>query len=252
MPDFTNYTHGSPVVHGEQWDGWRATGRKVYWNIGIFSDTSSVDWVELNRGFWKTLRPGKTGVWTVGLPTGERFSLTLRLAPGAGNTFNQDPVQHGWKAYGIELFPEQPFWEAAPIVQSWGAEEKTPLLGEEDIGPPLHISPVTTIGTAKVTNPGDVESYIRWTITGPTTSVTVGIGGENTVVPFPVPDGKKLVIDTDPRNLIAELDGVDVMNKLREFNYPALQPGANIRLSLAMEGAGSVEARFIPYMLMGI
>lgn len=252
MPDFTNYTHGSPVVHGEQWDGWLATGRKVYWNIRIYSDAGSADWVRLNRAFWKTMRPGKTGVWSVELPTGEKFSLTLRFKGDGGHSFTRDPTFKGWEVYGVELFPEQPFWEAAPVVESWGAEVKTPFLGSEDIGPPFYVSPVTTIGTATLSNPGDVESYIRWTVTGPTLSVTVGIGGENTVVPFAVPDGKKLVIDTDPRNLIAELDGVDVMNQLREFNYPALQPGENVKLSLAMEGNGSVEARFTPYMLMGI
>lgn len=252
MPDITNYTHASPVVHGEAWDGWLATGRKVFWTVAVFHDTESVGWVERHRAFWKTMRPGKTGVWSIELPTGEKFSLTLRFKGDGGHSYSNDPVERGWEVYGIELFPEQPFWEATPIVESWGAEVKTPFLGAEDIGPPFHVSPVTTIGTAKVTNPGDVESYIRWTVTGPTSTVTVGIGGENTVIPFPVPDQQKLVIDTDPRNLIAELNGVDVMNQLREFNYPALPPGEDIALSLAMEGNGSVEARFTPYMLMGI
>lgn len=251
MPDFINYTHSSPVVHGQQWDGWLTTGRKVYWNVGVYSDKGSNDWIALNRAFWKTFRPGKTGVWTVELPNGDTFSLTLRLAPGSGAAYDRDPVQHGWKAYGIELFPEQPFWEGKPIVQSWDSEDLIPFLGNEDIGPPFHVSPVATIGDAKVTNPGDVESYIQWTVTGETFTVTVGIGGENTVIPFAVPDGEKLLIDTDPRNLIAELSGVDVMNQLREFNYPALQPGEDIKLSLAMEGSGSVEARFTPYYLMG-
>lgn len=258
MPDIANYTHSSPVVHGAAWDGWLATGRKVFWPVVIFSgrDTddvpSSEAWIRRNRAFWRTLRPGKVGTWTVYLPSGEQFSLKLRFAGGGKEAFDRDPARRGWAVYGVELFPEQPFWEATPVVESWGAEVKTPFLGPEDVGPPFHVSPVTTIGTAKVTNPGDVESFIQWTVTGPTSSVTVGIGGEKTVVPFPVPDGQKLVIDTDPRNLIAELNGVDVMNQLREFNYPALQPGADIKLSLAMEGNGSVEARFTPYKLMGI
>lgn len=252
MPDIVNYTHSSPVVHGEAWDGWLATGRKVFWTVAVFHDTTSTGWVERHRAFWKTMRPGKTGVWSVELPTGEKFSLTLRFKGHGDHSYTNDPVERGWEVYGVELFPEQPFWEATPVVQSWGAEAKTPFLGTEDVGPPFFVSPATTIGTAKVTNPGDVESYIRWTVTGPTETVTVGIGGENTVIPFRVPDQQKLVIDTDPRNLIAELNGEDVMNQLREFNYPALPPGEDIRLSLAMEGEGSVEARFTPYMLMGI
>lgn len=258
MPDFTNYTTSSPVVHGTKWEGWLATGRKVFWNIGIYNNQGSNEWIALNRAFWRTLRPGKTGVWTIHLPTGEKFSLTLRLASPGSIAMDRDPVQHGWKSYGIELFPEQPFWEAKPVVKQWGSGKQVPFLGPDDKGPPFHVSRSTTLGSATLTNSGDVESYIQWTITGPTLSVTVGIGGENTVVPFPVPDGKKLIIDTDPRNLIAELNGVDVMNQLTEFNYPALQPGENIKLSLEMETGGvnadraSVEARFTPYMLMGV
>lgn len=252
MPEFTNYTSNSPVVHGTQWDGWLATGRKVYWNLGIYSDTSSADWIRLNRAFWKTLRPGKTGVWTVTLPTGEEFSLTLRLAGPGAAPLDRDPVQHGWKSYGIELFPEQPFWEGTPIVRQFDAGEKVPFLGSTGHGPPFHPARKSTIETATLTNPGDVESFIHWTITGETFGVTVGIGRENTVVPFTVPEGQKLIIDTDPRNLTAELNGKDVMEQLTEFNYSALEPGQDIKLSLAMVGSGSVQARFTPYYLMGL
>ena len=252
MPDFTNHTTTSPVVHGSQWQDWIATGRKVYWNVGIYSDAGSADWIRLNRAFWKTMRPGKTGVWTVHLPTGEKFSLTLRLSPGTGASFNQDPVQHGWKSYGIELFPEQPFWEGEQIVREWGSEELIPFLGDGDAGPPFHVSRAATLREATLTNPGDVESFIQWTVKGPTDSVMLGVGGENTVVPFHIPDGEKLIVVTDPRELTAELNGEDVMERLREFNYPVLPPGEDVKLSLAMEGAGSIEARFTPYYLMGL
>lgn len=252
MPDITNYTHSSPVVHGEAWDGWLATGRKVFWTVAIFHDADSVGWVRRHRAFWRSMRPGKTGVWSVGLPTGETFNLRLRFRGDGGHSYTTDPVGRGWEVYGVELFPEQPFWEAPPVVEFWDSGEQVPFLGPEDIGPPFYVSPVSTIGTATITNPGDVDAFIQWTVIGPTESVTVGIGGKNTVVPFVVPDGQKLVIDTNPRNLIAELNGVDVMSRLREFNYPPLPPGEDIKLSLAMKGNGSVEARFTPFMLMGV
>lgn len=252
MPDITNYTHSSPVVHGQGWDGWLATGRKVFWTLGIFHDSSSAGWVERHRAFWKTMRPGKTGVWSLEFPGGEKLSLTLRFKGHGDHSYTTDPVHRGWEVYGIELFPEQPFWEGPPVVKKWESGKQVPFLGPADVGPPFFPSPATTLGTATLTNPGDVESFIRWTITGPTTSVTVGVGGENTVIPFSIPDGKKLVIDTDPRTLTAELNGVDVMNQLREFNYPELPPGEDVKLSLTMEGTGSVEARFTPYYLMGL
>lgn len=258
MPDITNYTHDSPVVHGVSWDGWLATGRKVFWPVAVFSGSvtdsvpSSQAWIRRNRAFWKTFRPGKVGTWTVELPSGEKFSLKLRFGGSPDPGFSHDPAQKGWAVYGIELFPEQPFWEAPAVVESWGAEEKVPFLGPDGAAPPFFPSPAATLSTAKVTNPGDVETFIQWTITGPTETVTVGIGSARTVVPFPVPDGSKLVIDTNPRNLIAELDGVDVMERLSEFNYSPLPPGEGIALSLSRSGPGAVEARFTPLMLMGV
>lgn len=259
MPQILNYTHGSPVVHGVEWDGWLATGRKVYWQIIVFSGAitddqpSSEAWIRRHRAFFRTLRPGKTGVWTVELPgTGEKFSLTLRFDTDGGHSYAKDPVQRGWEAYGISLFPEQPFWESPPVIQSWSVGEQVPFLGETGYGPPFHVSPSMQLATATLTNPGDVESFLLYTITGPSTTAAVGIGGETTLIPFSIADGAKLVLDTDPRNLVAELGGVDVMDQLAEFNYPALPPGEDIALSLAMDGTGSIEARFTPYRLMGL
>lgn len=252
MPDFTNYLTSSPVVHGTKFEGWIATGRKVYWNVGIYSDQGSTDWILRNRAFWRTLQPGRTGVWTIHLPTGEKFSLTLRLAAPDNSGFDRDPVWDGWMAYGIELFPEQPFWEGTEVVEEWDAEDLVPFLGPDDVGPPFFPSPASTIGDATVTNEGDVETYIAWTITGYTRTATIGIGPDKTPIPFEVPEGKKLIVDTNPRNLIAELDGEDVMHLLPDFGPPPLQPGQSIKLSLALDGTGSVEARFTPLKLMGI
>lgn len=258
MPDITNYTHDSPVVHGASWDGWLATGRKVFWPVAVFSGSatdsvpSSQAWIRRNRAFWKTFRPGKVGTWTVELPSGEKFSLKLRFDGAPDWALTHDPAQKGWAVYGIELFPEQPFWEAPAIVESWATGEQVPFLGPEGEAPPFFVSPAATLGTATLTNPGDVETFIRWTVRGPARSAQVGIDGVFTVLPVNVPDGSKLVVDTNPRNLIAELDGVDVMEQLGELNYEPLQPGESVELSLELDGTGSIEAAFTPLMFMGV
>jgi len=252
MPDITNYTHDSPVVHGASWDGWLATGRKVFWSVAVFHDSDSVGWVKRHRAFWKTMQPGKTGVWSVELPTGEKFSLTLRFKSDGGHSYTNDPVHRGWEVYGVELFPEQPFWEAPAVVESWSTGEQVPFLGPEGKAPPFFVSPAATLSSATLTNPGDVETFIRWTVVGPARSAQVGIDGVYTVLPVNVPDGSKLVVDTNPRNLIAELDGVDVMEQLGELNYEPLQPGESVELSLELDGTGSIEAAFTPLMFMGV
>lgn len=258
MPEILNYTHDSPVVHGVEWDGWLATGRKVFWHFIIYSGSATDDqpssdaWLARHRAFWKTMHPGTTGVWTVELPTGEKFSLRLRFVSDGGHSYATDPSKRGWEAYGIELFPEQPFWEGDTIVQSWEAGEQVDFYGPDGSGPDFFISSSAQVSTAVVTNPGDVEAFVTWTVNGPTTAAVVGIGDDTTTVPFAIPDGSRLVLDTDPRQLTAELDGVDVMDQLTEFNYPALPPGEDVQLNLDLDGTGSVEAKFKTYYLMGV
>ncbi|WP_336715327.1 hypothetical protein [Arthrobacter sp. USHLN218] len=243
MPDMVQHTHESAVVHGSSWEGYQVTGRKVFWPIYLYHDESSEAWINRDRAFWRTLRPGTVGTWTVELP-GSREQRTLRLrfvgvTPGNSN----DPAFRGWQTYGIEFMVEQPFWEGPPIIRSWNNGEQIPL----DVWPPITVSPYQTIGNATVANPGDVESFVKWTVTGPTTSVQVGVGDGIAIANFQVPDGSKLVINTDPRNFEATLDGVDVFPQIQRFDTNmALPPGDPIRLSLAMGGTGSVQAEFTP------
>src|SRR5690348_11407007 len=51
MPEIEQYTFSSPVVHGFEWEGWRATGRDVHWVIGVFEDDSE-EWLKLKTAFW--------------------------------------------------------------------------------------------------------------------------------------------------------------------------------------------------------
>ena len=254
FPDILNYLDESAVVSGVSWQGWIATGRKVFWNLAIFHDGDSAGWVKLNRAFMRTLRPGTSGVWSVEIPaTGEKFSLTLRLDSGNSHMFARDPVKSGWEVYGLALFPEQPFWEAAPVVRSWSVGDQQSFFGLDGAGgPPFVVSPASQLVAASLTNPGDVETFIEWTIVGPSSVASVGVNGAETVVAFEVPDGSRLVLDTDPRNLTAELDGVDVMERIPEFAYSPLPPGEDVALTLSMEGTGRIEARFTPLHLMGV
>jgi len=247
FPELTNHTHDSAVVNGVRWEGFHIPDRKVFWPIYIYHDEGSVSWIHRHRAFMRTLRPGTVGVWTVELPTGEKRSLTLRLKALTRSSSN-DPAFRGWGIYGIEFLPEQPLWEGQPIIRWWDNAAQTPLLGTVGgSAPPFHISPFQTLGNATVNNPGDTETYAKWTVLGPTTSVQVGVGDGIAIANINVAAGQKLVINTDPRNFEATLDGVNVFPQLERFDTDMrLPPGENIELSLAMSGTGSVQAEFTP------
>lgn len=248
MPQLTNWTRSSPVVHGTQWDGFIVPGRKVFWTVAVYHDESSQEWQDRDAAFWKTMRPGTTGKWTVKGPNKSSRSLTLRFVscPDQGTT---DPAMDGWAVYGIEMFPEQPLWEGTPVRQEFEASTQDDWFGATGYGPPWHISADNQISLARLSNPGDMPTYIHWYVQGPTDSVQVGVNGGVTVADFEVPDGEVLDIDTNPRNLGATLDGVDVTDQLGAFEYRPLPAGEDIDLSLDMTGTGKIIAEFTPLYL---
>lgn len=253
-PEIVNYERTSPSVHGSAWDGWVATGRKVFWTVGVYHDGTSEAWIKRNRDFLKSFRPGTKGRWTVELPTGERLQLSLRYKSGLNGAFEVDPAKLGWQVYGIEFIVEQPFWEGDPIEQFWEPGGSVPWAGVTGFGPPWNISSSRKLSSATLTNPGEVDVYPEWELQGPFTSASFGLNGRVTPVPFELKANQSLVIQTDPRTgLTALLNGVDVMDRLPGFAYTAVPPGEDVQLSLALTGdGGKIFARFRPLYFAGV
>jgi hypothetical protein len=254
MPEIENYTFSSPVVHGVEWEGWRASGRDCHFVVGIFED-SSVEWLQMKKAFWKIFRPGKTIRWEIILPNSERYNITMRFKEDGSSVYARDPVRLGWAIYGITCMVEQPFWEGEPVEFTFENPGSGPddFFGDSGVGPPFYISSSSgaTIDTATLNNPGDVETYAKWTAYGPFTTATVGIGDYTIDLPETFADDV-IVIDTDPRNLTAELNGVDIMKSLGFFDFAEIPPGEDIVLALGMNGTGKIVASFTPLYLRSI
>lgn len=255
MPEIQNYTFSSPVVHGVEWEGWRATGRDCHWVIGVFED-SSVEWLEMKKAFWKIFRPGKTMRWEVILPNSERYNLIVRFKEDNTSIYARDPVRLGWAIYGITCMTEQPFWEGEPVSFTFEKSDPgtpTDFFGPTGFGPPFNIgsSNSAVIETATLNNPGDVETYARWEAYGPFSTATVGLNGATVVLPALLA-GDVIIIDTDPRNLTAEKNGVDIMKSLGFFDFAEIPPGEDIELSLGLIGTGKIVAGFTPLYMRSI
>lgn len=253
MPEVKNYTHDSATVHGVEWDGFVVTGRKVFLPIGVFSDSSD-EWRALDAAFWRIFRPGKTVLWTVEVGSQAR-TLRLRYSGGGTEAWDFDPVRRGWNIYGVGLFPEQPFWEAAPIIRAYEPGVPVDFYGPDGFAPDFHVSASNQLATATINNPGDEETFVKWTLIGPLDAgTTVGVGGITTEVPFPIAAGERLVLNSDPRDLTAELNGVDVMEQFTEFDYTPVPAGEAVPLSLSVNGSGSgwIEAAIVPLYYRGV
>jgi hypothetical protein len=249
MPDIVNYTFNSPVIHGVEWEGWRATGRDVHWVIGVFED-DSIQWLDMKTAFWRMFRPGKTMRWEIILPNGESYNLTVRFKSDDTSVYARDPVRLGWAIYGITCQTDQPFWEGKPITETWSPKTESNFFGS-GFGPPFTISSFADITTATITNPGDVEAYARWVLTGPFTEAAVGLDGQIVTLGAAAP-GDVYIIDTDPLKLTATKNGVDVMASLGSFDFAPIPPGEDVELSLSLSGSGNISASFTPLYLRSI
>lgn len=250
MPTIEQYTFDSPVVHGFEWEGWRASGRDVHWVIGIFEDTSE-DWIQRKTDFWKIFQPGKVMRWEIVLPNADRYSINVRFKSDDTSVYSRDPVKLGWAIYGITGMCEQPFWEGNTQSPIWYPRTENNFFGAGGYGPPFYVASASDISNALITNPGDVEAFLRWELKGPFNTASVGIESMVATVGNTLA-GETVVIDTDPRNLTATRDGVDIMASLGAFEFAPVPPGKNTTLSLAMDGTGSIQAFFTPLYFRSI
>lgn len=244
---------------GSRWRDSRATDREVFLPVQIFHDGGSLPWKEHNRAFSKILRRGKTAWLHIVHPDGTHRKLGVRYQKGADESFLLDPTMYGWATYGLYFVAEDPYWQdAQPIDRTWASSEPIFWFGGgtvEAAGPPWGISDHREVGTATISNPGDVEQWPEWTYRGPADGVTVGIGSDVVEVPIALTEGQHIVIDTRPHSQTAiRENGTDVTDQLGSFDFAPIPEGEDVELAVTIEGAGggSVSVRLVPLYEWGI
>jgi hypothetical protein len=247
MPPVNRYATQSPALPGSLWRGFRTLERDVFWPLTVFSDVSSQAWLDYDRAFWATMRPDQIGTWTVTQPSGQSRSLLLRYSDDGKHVFDVDPALLGWTAYGVTLIAEQPYWMGAPITRTWMNDTPTPFFGPTGVAPSFYISSSSVISSATMPNPGDVDAYPVWTITGPSTYVKVGVGTKVIEYTATIPAGQTITIDTRPDQLsITDQAGGNQVAGLGSVQFASIPTGTSVTLSLQLTGAGSVSASLTP------
>ena len=264
MPPSQRVTHSSPARPGSRHEGSITYEREVFWPLKVFHGDGSLAWIERDRAFRKTLDPDRPGVWSVTQPSGETRELTCYFDNEGNQAFDTIPSLVGWARYGIYLAAEQPFWVGQPVVKAFAGSVPPDPFFEPDGPQIVNIASGFSVSNARMDNPGDVESYPRWFIEGPATTASVGVGDVVVDVPFEVPAGKTLVIESDPDSIGATMYdiavsgeglkpsdrviGVDLVNPvdmtsdLGEADFAAIPAGSQVPLSLTLVGLGKVEA----------
>lgn len=246
FPKLTRYTSKSRAIAGNRMRGWRAEERDVFWPVLVWSD-GAAGWIDRNTAFFRSMHPDRAGTWTVKALGREARSLDLTLVVDDSYTYDMDPLRVGWAEYPVSLEAARPYWRGEPVkLGPWKAPNPQPFFGAGGYGPPFYISGSESFGHAVVNNPGDIEAWGVWTVTGGLTGVELGVGGAVITVPFSVPEGSVLQIDTDPRRPTAKLDGVNVTPLLGLQDFAPVPDGAEVPLHVQGIGTGSVEFEITP------
>lgn len=270
MPTYQRWGSSSPAVPGSRHKGSRAEAREIFWPVNLFAD-SSIEWMEFDRAFWRSLDPDISGVWTVFHPDGPKRTLRCRFAE-AEEGFPLDPIANGWATYGVRLEASSPYWEGEPVARSWKQDPaRNFLVTPEDRaqfsdpeGTILCLATGSALGSATFTNDGDVPAYPVWTVAGPTTAVSVGVEGKTITIPFEIPEGKAVKIDTTPGpggqrlwfgdwvydEAARRWDVINLIERTGELfahqKFAPIPAGQSRKLSLTMTGTGLVRAEITP------
>lgn len=243
MPPIRRHTTRSLAVNGSRWRGKTIDERSVFWPIMIYSDEGARQWFDSDSAWWRSLHPDRVGTWEVQTPVSGRRILSCRFVDDSDYSSDEDPAAKGLEVHGVRLVAEQPLWVGQTVLATWGQGEQRAFFP----GPPFWIGSSHTISNAKISNPGDEPGFVIWQVIGPATSATLGTAGRTISVPFAVPDGQTLTVDTSPWAMSAiDSQGVDKTGLLGQSSFAPVPPGEQIPLTLQLSGAGKVAASLVP------
>lgn len=252
FPDFEQLT--TPTPYGRRYNGTRWKPATVEATLQVCDTRASAEvaalggryrtgaaWRALDRRVRASLSPTVPGRLTC-TADGQTRWLDLRLE-SIGHKLKKMPDIRGLVEYDLELADDEPFWKGQPIpidfpFQQTSTEDYYGGTAGAGAGPPLVISAGNnTAAGAEVANPGDVDSWLTWEITGPV-QATIGTPNAVTVVPF-LGDGETLTIVTNPnRRDVVDQTGARAWHKLDNRRFAAIPAGDQVPLVVEMSSGG--------------
>lgn len=134
--------------------------------------------------------------------TGEAYDLTTYFNGGAETQYGGDATREFCR-WVISLQAPQPYWtSAAPQTFSVSASTATRGLLGAPVGTTatlsaLRVKSSQALGSVPIENSGDIEAPIVWVIKGPTTSVSISIGGVGFSYTSSIASGDTITIDSE-------------------------------------------------------
>ncbi|WP_256082880.1 phage tail family protein [Streptomyces sp. AVP053U2] len=157
-------------------------------------------WRALALAFTRTLREGP-GLLEVARPDGTARRIAVYYSQGWDGQ-GRTATGITWDSAVLTLWCEDPYWVDVQ-VQSVHRETGTQV---DYLDPYPSVSSSQVLGETTVTNPGDVDVWPTWTITGPATSITFTRGDTGDAFTLDMEDtvhgallaGETVTVSTDP------------------------------------------------------
>ena len=248
--DMDEWSQESPAVDGASYLGYRVKPREVFLNLRVYRHTSSAEWVEYDRAFWRSMLPASPpfrgpGSLTVTAPDGQARTLELYPSHRGDYEYEIDPSVRGWAGYGQYLTAYRPFWQGEKIrggVFTTGGTSG--FFGGQTGGKatPFVIGSSATFGSAQIDNPGDEPAWPVWTLRGPFTAARIGVPGQLSDITVALAAGEELIINTDPlAQTVTDQYGVPrIPTRIAGAPFAPVPPGRAIPLVMEMTGNGSI------------
>lgn len=247
-PTYQHYRDESPAIAGAFWRGVRATPRELFIPI-VIRDVNRDVVLAKRRALIAAISPTKGEcVITSSWPDGSSRSIQARYIDGMDGG-EQGPGEYGVTVirYGLRFIADDPYMYGDTVTQQWDFTAPTrtelPMPGADTFFEVV-ASSLLASGVV-INNPGDVDTYPSWQITGPFTSVTLGnttSGKSFTIVDTAATSSNKLFIVTDPGNsYIVDETGTNTWSGLSAgYALWPLKPGSNtINVSVVGAAAGT-------------
>jgi hypothetical protein len=230
---------------GQTVTGWRMPARSGLLPVALGRAATELEWLELERAWWRTMRPNKVGSLELTAPDGSRRRIGLRFQNAGGMKFERDPSPGRLTVAPLRMVADDPWWLGDPFVRSFD-KGTTPVnfFGPTGFGPPFFISGADTTDSATITNPGDADSWPTYVFEGPISQFSIAIGGQVLAGSIDVPVGAQLVIYTSQDRQIAWLmsgtSAEKVTNQLDSYGFARVPPGESVGLTISFAGTGSL------------
>jgi hypothetical protein len=226
----------------------RAQAARFTWPLHVWGETH-VEFVqryrEVRRAIMMTVHRRTPGVLRVARPDGTAREIEVYYEDGFGG----EPGEHWLYANPVlTLYAPDGYWRdtTATHIENAYVGVVTPYLD-----PFPTVSSAQVLGETTLDNPGEVDAWPEWTITGPMTSLhaTNTTTGHEFTLTYTLTAGQQITITT----LRPTVRGPADVNLIGSLDWPAsylwpLAPGTNeVEFDVAGAGSGSkIELDFYP------